>query len=191
MKPPALLPAIALWLFAGCGEQKKDSELRAKQADLLRREEVLLQREQALQQREASVAARELRLDSAKTDTLHVINPAIAGRWGAQMTCTETTCNGSAVGDTKNEQWELNYQGNALVAQAKADDQLVRVYKGFSGNSGIELRNEPAVSDSTAKTTMVVRLRLVDDTHLEGTREILRENGCKIVYSLRLEKQQR
>jgi len=43
------------------------------------------------------------------------------------MRCTETNCSGSAVGDTKNEQWEIGYQNGGIVAQAFSGNKLVRV----------------------------------------------------------------
>jgi hypothetical protein len=99
------------------------------------------------------------------------------------MTCTETTCAGSAVGDTKTEEWELSYEGNTLIAKAHTNEQLIRTYKGFYTGNTIELVES---RDSTeANVKMVVRLRLADETHMEGQREITRKD-CKIIYDIKL-----
>ena len=52
------------------------------------------------------------------------------------MICTETNCPGSAVGDSKNEQWDISFQDNAIIATAISNNQMVRVYTGhYFGNS--------------------------------------------------------
>jgi hypothetical protein len=103
------------------------------------------------------------------------------------MTCTETTCAGSAIGDTKNEQWDIAYQGNQVIAKAMAGDKLVRDYSGYVSESAVHLK---AGSDSSAAqqgTTMLVTLRLADSLSMQGEREIVR-NDCRVIYALQLTK---
>lgn len=105
------------------------------------------------------------------------------------MTCTETTCPGSAVGDTKFETWELTNQNNQITAQAFADGQLVRVYSGTYQNQVLELTADVALSPAAPTTKMLVRLNSVNRSTLEGQREIVRSGDCRIVYALQLSKQ--
>ena len=63
--------------------------------------------------------------------------------------------------------------------------QLTRTYTGFYTGNTVELVESK--DSSTTHVKMVVRLRPTDATHLEGQREITREN-CKVIYDLKLEK---
>jgi hypothetical protein len=82
----------------------------------------------------------------------------------------------------------ISYAANALVAKAKSNDQLARVYTGFYTGSAVELMNNGLPSDTLTKTKMIVRLQTVDETHMEGQREIVRDNDCRIVYAVKMEK---
>lgn len=183
------LVLLVLFSFAsGCDLRQREDELQKREAALNQKEQELLLREKALQQKDSDLAKREQFFDSTRRDTARLVNPALTGEWNVQMTCTETTCAGSAVGDTKNERWDISYQASALVAKAKTNDQLARVYTGYYTGSAVELMNNGLPSDSLSKTKMIVRLQTVDETHLEGEREIVRENECRIVYAVKMEK---
>jgi hypothetical protein len=116
------------------------------------------------------------------------VNAALVGTWSVRMTCTETTCAGSAVGDTKTEQWDFSYQGNTIMVKASANEKLVRVYTGFFTGNTIELVEERAGAENQRSSKMIIRLRIIDDTHMDGQREIVRENDCRVVYTLQLQK---
>ena len=60
-------------------------------------------------------------------DSFLVRHPQLPGKWNVIMRCIETG-SGSAVGDVKNEQWEIGYEGNDIVAKAFTGDKLVRTY---------------------------------------------------------------
>lgn len=182
---------LALLLFTtGCDLRQREEALQKKEAILNDREQSLLLREKTLQLREEEVLKREQHLDSTmKQDTTRLVQPALIGRWDVKMTCTEATCPGSAIGDTKTEVWEFSYAGTTLMVKAIASEKLVRVYTGFYTGNTIELVEERPGTDSEGSTKMVIRLRLSDDTHMEGQREIIRENDCRVVYSLQLQKQ--
>lgn len=190
MKGPVLLLLPLFLLFSGCNLREREEALRLRETALNEREQQLMLREETLQVKEAALNQRTVNVDSTRLqDTTHVVNPALAGNWQVKMTCTETTCPGSAVGDTKTEQWNFAYQDNRLVVKAVAGEQLARVYTGYSTASGIELAEENAGAGNQPAAKMMVRLHRVDDTRLEGQREIIRENDCRIVYALQLQKQ--
>ncbi|HVK96300.1 MAG TPA: hypothetical protein VM368_00715, partial [Flavisolibacter sp.] len=115
--------------------------------------------------------------------------PVLVGRWTAQMVCTETTCPGSAVGDSKTETWDIQYINNKVIAKAQSGEQLVRVYTGIYTGNTLELVENNESTGTQPATKMVVQLRIVNPRSMEGQREIIREGNCKILYSLQLTKQ--
>ena len=87
-------------------------------------------KEKSLQLKEVELAQKEKLLDSSSkkpTDSSIALHPQLPCKWDVTMRCTETNCSGSAVGDTKNEQWEIGYQNGGIVAQAFSGNKLVRV----------------------------------------------------------------
>jgi len=75
------------------------------------------------------------------------------------------------------------------VAKAISDSRLVRVYSGSLVDNTAELVEERKDSSSQHDIKMTVRLRVRDDSNMEGEREIVRENDCKIIYALQMQKQ--
>jgi hypothetical protein len=181
-------------VLQGCDFGKREKELQQKAEELQQREQVLLLREATVRLREEELAERARTLDSTARDSMardsaFVYNPSLIGNWAVQMTCTETTCPGSAVGDTKTEHWDLQYQDNRIIAKAIAGKDLVRVYSGmFTGNT-LELEEARSATTAQPATRMVVRLQMVSNRAMEGQREIVREGDCRIVYSVQMEKQ--
>ena len=172
--------------FVGCESGKRERALRQRETALDLREQEVLAREQELGVREAAFAQRLHAMDStARADTNRA--PQISGTWNVQMTCTETTCAGSAVGDTKTEQWNFNSQGQTIIVRATAKGQLERLYTGTYAEGLITLSEERASAASSELARMTVRLKPIDATHMQGQREILRENDCRIVYALQLD----
>lgn len=184
---------LALFTFIACTSRRKEQELEKRQAELNQKEQELLLKESSLELREQEIKAKEKQLDSlnsaAVSDTaVFYNNPDVIGSWQVKMTCVETTCPGSAVGDVKTEQWEIEYQGNYVIAKANVGDKLVRVYSGVATGNRLELIQHNDTASMTNDTRMVVRLRMSGKKTIEGEREIIREKQCKIVYSLRMDK---
>ena len=177
-------------LLSGCEFRKKEAQLQEKETALNQKEQELLLKEKNLRLREENLLQREQKLDSASLiDSLPITNPQITGNWSATMVCTQTSCEGSAVGDTKTELWQISYEGASVVAKAMVNTQLVRVYTGSYTENGLELTEAKANNAAASQVSrMVVRLRLSDSTHMTGQREITREN-CSILYNLQLQKE--
>jgi hypothetical protein len=195
MKWIIIISGMWLMALAGCGLREREEVLDKKMSELAQKEQELLLREKSLQLKEKELKEKELILDSTSIklqlpiDSLSVLHPQLPGTWLVKMTCAETTCPGSAIGDTKTEQWVINYQNNAVIAKAMSNNNLVRVYIGtYSGNS-LELfaQQDTATLPSVAK--MVVRLQETKENEMEGEREITRAEGCRIVYDLEIKKQ--
>ncbi|MBD0377206.1 MAG: hypothetical protein ICV51_16460 [Flavisolibacter sp.] len=179
-----------MMLITGCDFRKRELDIQKKETELSQREQELLLREQTLALKEEELTKREQRLDStALNDTALVYNAALEGLWSVKMTCIETTCPGSAVGDTKTEQWSIAYQNNLLVAKAMTGDKVVRIYSGTNKETALELTESRDSTSSQPATTIVVRLTMTGPITMEGQREIIRKGDCKIVYSVQMTKQ--
>lgn len=183
---------VVMLLFTGCDFQQREQEIRLKSEQLNERERIIIQKEQALDIREQQLTGREQRLDSTfrriSYDSLMANHADLLGVWTTKMQCTETSCRGSAVGDTKNELWEFKFQDQFVVVTATANNQIERIYTGtFDG----DLLNLNVTLDSTDKTSaqIVARLKPNNKGEMQGEREIRQTNGCRILYSLQLKKQ--
>ncbi|QMU31266.1 hypothetical protein [Adhaeribacter radiodurans] len=187
MKWILFFPFFTIFLLTSCGIKERETSVQQKEAELARREQDLAVREEALRLKEETLTKREQKLDSTRLDSAFY-NPAITGIWNAKMVCTQTTCPGSAIGDTKSETWDISYQGNQILAKAMADNTLVRTYTGTYNDNWLHLRENVAISPNAPATEMVVRLSFLNENTLEGQREIIRSGDCRIVYSLQLEK---
>lgn len=183
MKPIILLLVFFVLLSSGCNLRQREEALTQKESSLHQKEQELLLKEKTLQLKEEELVKREKRADSTGLfDSTAAYHAAITGTWEVKMTCTETSCPGSAVGDTKNETWELAYQDNRIVARAMVNNELVRVYSGFFTGNTLELVETRENNTTQPATRMVVRLRLASENQMEGQREIERIGECKIIY---------
>ena len=189
-----ILSSLILYMLVlqGCSLRQRETELDQKLADVNEKEQQLSLKEQSLDIREQQLNEKEKLLDSTTkkiaNDSLYILHPQLPGTWLVKMQCTETNCSGSAVGDTKNEQWEFKFQDNSIIASAISNNQLVRVYTGsYTGNS-LKLSLQQDSTDTQA-AKMTIRLQNIKDKEMEGEREIIQASGCRIVYSLQLKKQ--
>lgn len=183
---------LMLSFFTGCDIKEKEKRLQQKELELNQKEQELLMRERTLQAKEDALAERENILDSSTNkllvDSSILLNTQLPGIWNAKMNCTETTCPGSAVGDIKTEQWQIDYQDNKVIVRTISGNKQVRVYSGAYAGNTLELTLQQ--NDSTAQATKtLVRLQETGENEMEGQREIIRGEECRIVYALQLKKQ--
>lgn len=174
---------VLLALVSGCGMREREAALEKREAALRQKEQELVYREQALLLKQQAMTDSLKLVDSLRRDTLSMRDPRVVGTWNIRMVCTQTNCSGSAVGDTQNQVWELLYEGNFLVARSKDGDKLVRVYTGELSNGEIILDAANA-GEQEAFSKMQVRLNVISEKSLEGTREIVRDN-CRVLYSVK------
>ncbi len=179
-------------LFSGCDLRKREQELQKKENVLSQKEQELVLRERTLQLKEEALLKRTQRLDSVQNTSLQdsgSYNPDVVGSWDVTMNCTETNCTGSAVGDTKTENWTIFYQNKNVIAQATANKKLVRIYSGIYINDELRLKAQITDAAEQQNVAMIVLLRLTDNNHMEGRREINRAENCRIVYAINMVKQ--
>jgi hypothetical protein len=184
---------ILLWLFAsGCDYVQKQQALQKKEDELNRKEQELLEKEKNLQLKEQELVQKERQMDTTIRDTVDSItyNPELIGHWSVKMNCIETSCPGSAVGDTKTEQWDISYQNNFIVASSQVSQGAgeVRIYSGSYKGNTIELTIQHHEDPAQPAASIVVRLEQTAKERLEGRREITRAEGCKIIYALEMVK---
>lgn len=182
-----MLLAICL---QSCGLREREMELDAKTKEVNEKEQQLMLKEKALQLKEQELISLQQKLDSSglhlPKDTVSV-NPAFLGEWNVRMNCIETSCQGSAVGDTKTETWVIEKQESNITAKAMTGNQLVRAYTGRFNGSFLVL-NATQMDSSKVQARITVRLQRVSTGQLEGQREIVRPGECRILYELQLKR---
>lgn len=186
-----LLCFLVFIFFSSCGLREREMELEQKMKQVNQKEQELLLKERSLEIREAELKKKEKRFDTAykiSMDSLRAAYPQLEGRWNVTMRCIETTCPGSAVGDTKSEDWLFTIENNAIIVTAMYDGKIERIYSGkFTGNS-IELLAKPENANTENPVKIVVRLQQTKGTEMNGQREIIRPENCRILYTLSLNK---
>jgi hypothetical protein len=175
--------------LSACGLQEKEESLKKKEAELNQKEQELILKEKSLQFREEEVARKQLQMDTSIKDSSSTARPGLVGTWSTRMTCVETTCTGSAVGDVKTETWIISNETDHIIVKAMAGDQLARVYTGSLNGNTIELTQNSQDNASRPPVQITARLSIKDEKTMEGQREIVRDRECKIVYTLQMQKQ--
>lgn len=184
-----LITSLFVLFLPACDVRVREEAIRQKDSVLNKREADLVVRERALAEAEAKLRKTKRKIDSvSRTDSSAYYQPLLAGDWLVKMTCTETTCSISAIGDTRTEQWALSYRGYQLLARATVKNNFIRSYQGFVFENRLELDEQKDSTRESQGVTMKVRLQLSDSTSLTGEREIVHENNCRVVYALQLKK---
>jgi len=191
MKRTCCVFFLFLIFLTGCDYKKREQALKQKESELNKREEELVLREKALQLQEEEFKKKKSGFDSLTSKVLKdtgTYNADLVGNWDVKMNCIETNCPGSAIGDTKTEQWQILYDQNKVVANAIVNQRIVRTYVGTHSNNIIELEVQPADSLSQPIAKIQVHLQLKSNNYIEGRREITQQENCRIVYSLTMNK---
>jgi hypothetical protein len=177
--------------ISSCGLREREKQVEQRNTELNEKEQNLTLQEQKLRLKEDELSKREKTLDSLEviqvTEKETLKDPGLEGTWTVRMRCIETNCAGSAVGDTRNEQWVFSYENNHIIVKAFSANKLVRVYSGDYSSDPLLLY---AQLDADAQATrMTVRLNRNRPNEMKGEREIIRAEGCTILYALELKKQ--
>lgn len=185
MKPVSLLLLMMIVFLQSCGLNEREKKLKQQQEEIVLKEQQLAAWEQQLKLKEQKLETEKVSLDSAKKqiDSVAVYNPALTGKWSVKMSCTETSCEGSAIGDTKTEQWYISYDQNVVTVRAYSGPVLIRVYVGTYKNNSLKIVDEK----QTAGVSIGATLNFLSEGRMDGIREI-RQKDCKIVYVLNARK---
>lgn len=185
MKRYCILIFVSLALSGGCGFKEREDAIRQKQAELSKKEQQLILWEQRLAVKEKQLEQKKRLLDSTGIEIAITNTPGVTGRWMVRMQCVETSCDASAIGDIKSEQWQIDNLNHTLVAKAYSGKLLSRIYSGSYSKTGVELTDKSSGSETIIK----VNLRVIDEKKMDGIREVLLPD-CKIIYSLNAERLQ-
>jgi hypothetical protein len=188
MKQLMLLLPVFLLLCQGCNFAERERAIEKQTRELTLKEEELLLKEKSLLARETELQEREAHLDSTLIDSGFVYHRELPGTWDVKMSCIETTCPGSAVGDTKTENWVISYQGKLIIARVIEQEKLTRVYAGYYSGNMLELTYQDYTAEPAKTTMMTVRLKEVSPGQMEGQREINRPEKCKVIYNVTMTK---
>jgi hypothetical protein len=193
MRYIAVISVCIIFTCTACTSDEREKKFADKAAELDRREQDLDLRERSLVFKEEELQTKQRQIDSASAtiaeDTLVRMHPDLPGLYNVTMKCTQTSCAGSAVGDTKTEQWQITIDKNQVIAKALSNQKVVRIYKGgYLGNT-MELVAQTDTIPTLQDGNMRVRLQQLRENHLRGIREITRPDNCRIVYDLELQKQ--
>jgi hypothetical protein len=185
-----ILAILFVVTLGSCKLNTREKELKQRENTLNQREQELILREKILQLKEEELLKKGAYLDSSlKRDSLPVDSVAVTGTWSVTMVCIEATCTGSAVGDTKTEQWVISREGSEFIARVISGDKLLRVYSGIYTGNTLELIAQTEQAQGQPPAKMVARLHSVNAKRMEGQREITREKDCKIIYTMEMTKQ--
>lgn len=190
-KTTTLLIATVLILSLGCGQAEREKNLASREKQVMEQQQELILKANELALKEVKLNKMAKSLDSAHIteDSIKTLFPQLPGKWDVNMVCSQATCAGSAVGDTKAEQWTFSLAGSSVIAQAYAKNVLSRVYVGKYQNGLLQLTAQSADSTLDGGTQIKVFLRQMNDSlRLDGKRSIIRPD-CQIVYNLTLKKQ--
>jgi hypothetical protein len=187
--------SISLLFLTGCRDQRREKQLQQREAALTRREQEVSQRETALALREQSLALKQA---APPQDTIPPAAPAdtallrsLPGTWATHMSCIETDCPGSAIGDSKNEQWEFAVEQNTVRATASFNNKVIRAYSGTLEGSELKMTARHIPNETLPDASFTVLLQGAGERRLEGRREISKPtpDNCRIVYALELTKE--
>ena len=143
-----------------------------------------------MQLKEEELLAQQKLIDSTLLiDTLLPVDSSMLGTWTVQMKCTETNCPGSAVGDVRTIVWEIAVQDRNLIAKAFDNKKLARIYTGQFTENGAQLTYHPESEPVDANRNITVTLQRPVEGKINGRREIIGVNQCKIIYDLEMRKQ--
>jgi hypothetical protein len=184
-----LIPVLLFFLtiiLQSCGLNEREKNLKKRQKETARKEQQLLAWEQRLKMKEGKLDYTKQLLDSTKkqVDSVSTYDPAIVGKWNVKMSCIETNCDGSALGDTKTEQWAITYKQNTVVVNAYSGTVLARVYIGTYKNNVLQILDEKP----NAGALIIATLNFINEDKMDGIREVVQNDECKIVYALNARK---
>ena len=183
MRQATVVIVFLSFVIQGCGLNEREKNLQRKQVEINQKEQQLLVWEQRLKIREQELNNAKQSLDSTQLQIDTAYNPLIIGKWIVKMACIETNCDGSAIGDTKTEQWDISYNGKNIVVKAYSGIVLIRVYTGSYRNKVVKIVDEKPNSGVLISAT----LNYIGENRMDGLREISQKD-CKIVYQLVMER---
>ncbi len=180
-----LIFLLLLFFLSGCGLNERQSAIEKREQELNQKEKELLLWEKDLQLKEDSLKLIIALQDSASlNDSTLEVPQEILGMWTTKMVCTQSSCSGSVLGDTKVEQWLISVQNKIVIVQAMNNKmQISRIYTGTINENGqisLQTSRIDLNSPDNKMTTINVLLEKKGDNTMEGQREIIQADNCRL-----------
>lgn len=172
------------FIIVSCNNQEAQ-EMKARGIALEKLRDSLMVKERELDLKAQELEKREQMLDTTTNNAPEgIINPNLTGKWQVKMTCVETNCSGSAIGDVRNEQWNLSYRNDLFIVEGLTNGAVNTLYTGLYNGNELQLNAD----NNAAGTTISIVLTPAENGTMVGRREVTQAGGCKIFYRLNLNK---
>lgn len=183
-----LLQFLSVLLFSffliSCNEdyKLKKEELRKKEISLNKREKAFAEKEAEYQ---SLIKMRDSLIAEKDTTTTDKLSENITGKWNVKMICTASSCAGYAIGDQKNEMWEISGTSNNINAKVFDKGTYLRNYSG-------RISNDEIILDHETKDGIIMKITItgINSGKIKGSRDITGKNDCKAMYDLDFERAQ-
>ena len=177
-------------VISGCNFKERETEIQRKTEELTAKEQQLLLREKSLQLKEDSLNKILSIHDSISfANSIETLPPALRGEWTARMVCTASECQGSVIGDTQTDNWQINEQEGAVIIKSLSRGQINRIYTGnYYKNNTIKVGITSETPSHVSSSERIIEITDIRENRMTGTRVVIQPDGCRITYSLELEK---
>lgn len=166
-------------LFQSCGVSEREKNIRERETANSAKEQELILWEQRLKIEQQEFDNKKNIDTTNLTDSTSIYSDEIHGSWIVKMNCVETSCEGSAIGDSKTERWEFTIEQQDIQVKAYVGKTLIRTYLGVLDGNLVKITDEKPNTTTTIKAI----LKLTKNNAMEGTRDVIQKD-CKIVYAL-------
>ncbi len=110
----------------------------------------------------------------------------IIGKWNVTLKCTETSCDWVKVDDMKPETWLISKEGDLIKINVLDNKETASSYDGIFRGGSMRFQGTQFDGLRTGKSTIIASIE--KDDVIEGTREVLVDEPCKIVYTVTAKK---
>lgn len=168
-----------VFILQSCGVGEREKNLRERELTNTKKEQELLLWEQRLKIEQQEFDNKKQVDTSDITDSTSMYIDEIVGSWTVKMNCVETNCEGSAIGDSKTERWDISMDQQNINVKAFVGKTLIRTYLGTIEGNTIKIADE----NPNTTTTIKAVLKLTKNNAMDGSRDVIQKD-CKIVYAL-------
>ena len=168
-----------VFILQSCGVGEREKNLRERELTNTKKEQELLLWEQRLKIEQQEFDKKKQVDTTYLTDSASIYIDEVVGSWTVKMNCVETSCEGSAIGDSKTERWEISNDQQNINVKAYVGKTLIRTYLGIIEGNTIKIADE----NPNTTTTINAVLKLTKNNAMDGSRDVIQKD-CKIVYSL-------
>lgn len=113
----------------------------------------------------------------------------LMGIWNVTMTATESTCEGTNVGDSKSETWTIESEAGVIKIRVSNNKNTGDSYNAKFLPQYNMLVGKGKDYDLFVTGDITLKLTMIEDNKMEGTREVIVSTPCKIEYKLTARKQ--